>query len=182
MKPVRIDFSSPSLRRTLRTTPAIHWLLAFAGAALCAGAGVAIMRMAEHQRAAEQQQRRASTAQAVAPVVEKRAAISEVQANAVNAAVLQLNLPWRDLQEAIDAATPKTVALLALEPDSRTRTLRILAEAKNSDDMVAYIEQLKQQPFFESAVLTKHEVNEQDANHPLRFALDLHWAARGVAR
>ena len=41
------------------------------------------------------------------------------QAAAVNGAILQLNLPWRDLQDALAAATPASIALLALEPDAQ---------------------------------------------------------------
>jgi hypothetical protein len=43
------------------------------------------------------------------------------------------------------AATPANIALLALEPDARKRSMKITAEAKTSDDMIAYVEQLKQQ-------------------------------------
>jgi Tfp pilus assembly protein PilN len=181
MKRVHIDFSSPSLRRTLRTTPPAYWVLALTGAALCLSAGLGIARMFDQQRTSSAQLRQASAARVATPVVEAKSTITEVQANAVNAAVLQLNLPWRDMQEAIDAATPKTIALLALEPDSRAHTLRIVAEAKTSDDMLTYIEQLKEQPFFESAVLTKHEINDQDPNHPLRFQLDAQWSMHGAA-
>jgi hypothetical protein len=34
------------------------------------------------------------------------------------------------------AATPRTVALVAMEPDPRKRILKITAETKTSDDMV----------------------------------------------
>jgi hypothetical protein len=65
-----------------------------------------------------------------------RVAIPEAQATFVNGAILQLNLPWRELQDAVLAATPRTVALVAMEPDPRKRILKITAETKTSDDMV----------------------------------------------
>jgi Tfp pilus assembly protein PilN len=118
-----------------------------------------------------------ASAPAAAPVPAAGPAISAAQAAAVNGAVLQLNLPWRALHDAIGAATPRSIALLALEPDARKRTMRITAEAKTSDDMIAYVEQLKQQELFAAVVLTRHEINDQDPNKPIRFQLD----AQGMA-
>ena len=50
-----------------------------------------------------------------------------------------------------------------------------MAEAKTSDDMIAYIEQLKKQEFFTAVLLTKHEINEQDPNKPWRFQFEAQW-------
>jgi Tfp pilus assembly protein PilN len=104
-----------------------------------------------------------------------RAPVPEAQAAAVNAAVLQLNLPWRALYDAVQAGTPANIALLALEPDARKSLLRITAEAKTSDDMIAYVEQLKKSEWFSGVLLSRHEINEQDPNRPIRFQLDAQW-------
>ncbi len=80
--------------------------------------------------------------------------------------------------EAIEQGTPATIALLSLDPDPATRTLRIVAEARTSDAMLGFVELLKQQPFFSSAVLVKHEVSDQDPNQPLRFQVDVQWTNR----
>ncbi|UUZ49987.1 hypothetical protein LP420_07885 [Massilia sp. B-10] len=61
---------------------------------------------------------------------------------------MQLNLPWRALHDAIGAATPPEIAMLALEPDARKRTMKITAEAKSSDAMIGYVEELKKQELF----------------------------------
>jgi len=108
------------------------------------------------------------------PVV-KKTAITEAQAAAVNAAIAQLNLPWREVFDAIESATPKTIALLALQPDAKRNLVKGMAEAKTSDDMIGYIELLKKQEFFTAVLLTKHEVNEQDPNKPLRFQFEAQW-------
>ena len=105
------------------------------------------------------------------------AQIGALQGGAVNAAVLQLNLPWSALHDAIAAATPDSIALLALEPDPRRRSMKITAEARTSDAMIAYIEQLKRQELFGAVALVHHEINELDANRPLRFQLDAQWSA-----
>jgi Tfp pilus assembly protein PilN len=178
MKPLQLDFAPQGLRRTLHTTPAAWWLLLVAGAVLCVSAGLAFAKLSHQQRQLQTQQRLQDERLARAPVQAAQAAIALTQATAVNSAVMQLNLPWRDLHEAIEQGTPATVALLSLDPDPTARTLRIVAEARSTDAMLGFVEMLKQQPFFTSAVLVKHEVNEQDPNHALRFQVDVQWTSR----
>jgi len=181
MKPMHIDFSAPGWRAALyRLHPAL--LAAGALGVLLLLAGAAIGVQAAKQQAAREEilraQQRKQVAAGRAPERKAEAAIPEAQAAAVNGAILQLNLPWRQLQDAVAAANTPTVALLSLEPDPRKQTLKITAEAKNSDDMVGYIEQLEQQEFFTGASLMRHETNEQDPNHPLRFQVEVQWRAR----
>ncbi len=178
MKPLHIDFAAPSLRRALHTAPAGWWWLALAGVLLCVSAGLAFVKLSQQQQQLQAQQRLQEQRRAQVPVKAAQAAIPLDQATAVNNAVLQLNLPWRDLHEAIEQGTPATIALLSLDPDPATRTLRIVAEARNSDAMLGFVEMLKQQPFFTSAVLVKHEVSEQDPSQPLRFQVDVAWTNR----
>lgn len=181
MKPMQIDFATPGWRAMLyRSHPAV--LAAGVLGALLLAAGATTGMQASQQQAAREEslraQQRKQAAAARVPERKPEAAIPEAQAVAVNAAILQLNLPWRQLQDAIAAANSPAVALLALDPDPRKQTLKITAEAKNSDDMVGYIEQLKQQEFFNGAALLRHEINEQDPNHPLRFQVEVQWRAR----
>ena len=180
MKKLRIDFAAPSMARTWFHTPPLAWLLAVVAAALCTTAAVMGWQMLEHQRSFEVQLRSAQ-ARASAPVATQVEApqprIPETQAVAINAAVLQLNLPWRALRDAVANATPPAIALLALEPDAHRRTLKISAEARTSDEMVGYVEQLKHEELFASVSITRHEINEQDPNKPIRFQLEAQWSA-----
>jgi Tfp pilus assembly protein PilN len=175
---MHIDFAPASLRRSLfHLTPAT-WAGLGIGLLLCFGAALLAGQLAQQRQARAEAgqrlaQRQARLSRAPAPVAHVQ--IPAAQAQAVNAAIRQLNLPWRDLQDALAAATPTTVALLALEPDARKHLLKLSAEARNSDDMVAYIEALKEQEFFSDVVLTKHDVNEQDPNRPIRFQLAATW-------
>jgi Tfp pilus assembly protein PilN len=179
MKPVRIDFAPRSFARTLYRTPLAAWLLAGFALLLCVAAAVAGADLMSRQLGHEQQlaalQARSNVPLA-APVV-SAAPISEPQAAAVNGAVMQLNLPWRALQEAVASATPAGVALLALEPDARKRMLRISAEARTSDEMIDYVARLKREELFSDVALTHHEINDQDPNRPIRFELDASWSA-----
>lgn len=181
MKRIRIDFAEPSLRRTLFHTPRLAWALLATGMALCVPAALLASRYLAEERAFEAELAARATAAGapVAPMASQAAAraplLTPAQAGAVNAAIMQLNLPWRDLHDAVAAATPPTVALLALEPDARRRVLRITAEARNSDDMLAYVERMGSLAWFEGVALTRHEINEQDSNRPIRFQFDAQW-------
>ena len=181
MKRVRIDFAPPGLARAIHRTGLAGWSLAALALALCAAAGAAGWQMHVRQRALESQIALAR-AHAAAPVVAAapaapRVPIPAAQAAAVNNAVMQLNTPWQALRDAIGAATPASIALLSLEPDPRRRSMRITAEAKTSDDMIAYVEQLKQQELFGNVALAHHEISELDPNKPIRFQLDAQWSA-----
>ncbi|MFC5462372.1 PilN domain-containing protein [Massilia niabensis] len=178
MKRVRIDFAPPGLRRTLFHTPRLAWLILAAGVCLALPAALYANHYLTEKHAfeAELAARNARVAAPLAlPVAVRAPVASEAQAAAVNAAILQLNLPWRDLHDAVAATTPAAVALLALEPDAKRRVLRITAEARSSDDMLAYVERVQDLEWFANVALTRHEINEQDPNRPIRFQLDAQW-------
>lgn len=178
MKRTRIDFAPPSLRRTLfRAPPTLAYTLPGV-LALCIPALFMTQRYFEQQEEVRDLQAALAARSAPAPVAAPPAApiaVSPTQAGAVNAAILQLNLPWRDLAAALGEATPNTIALLALEPDAKRRTVRISAEARSSDEMLAYITRLQAEEWFSSVVLLRHEVMEQDPNRPLRFQVSVQW-------
>jgi hypothetical protein len=178
MNAIDIDFAPPGIRRAMRRMKPWAYLAIAAGIALGAWSAlraqelldrIAVEGAAAHRAAASLNRRVHAK-----PVTEK-IAIGETEADAVNTAVAQLNIPWRDLFDAVESATPKEIALLSLDPDAGKHILRGTAEAKSGDDMVAYIEQLKKPGFFDVVVLTRHEVNEQDPNKPLRFQFEAHW-------
>jgi Tfp pilus assembly protein PilN len=182
MKRIRIDFAPRSARRAAARTRVLTWLLGALSLTLCISAGMTAFELLQRQRAAQAdlQRLRADLAKRTArKPVPKKFTIGDAQALAVNSAIAQLNLPWRDVLDAMEAATPPTIALLALEPDAKKRVLKGVAEAKSSDGMIAYIKQLKQQTFFGAVVLTRHEINEQDPNKPLRFQFEALWTETG---
>lgn len=182
MRRTRIDFAPPGLRRTLfRAPPALVYALP-AVVALCVPTVIMGQRYLEQQEELRDLQaalvaRSAPVLAAATAAPAPKLAVSPAQAGAVNAAILQLNLPWRDLAAAIGAATPGSIALLALEPDAKRRMVRISAEARGSDEMFAYITRLQAEEWFTSVVLLRHEVMEQDPNRPLRFQLSVQWEA-----
>jgi Tfp pilus assembly protein PilN len=181
MKPIHINFAKPGVRQFLHRTPFAHWLFCLASIALCLSALFVISSMYQRRHERDARIHHDDALRTALPLPQKKRPIPQAQANAVNTAILHLNLAWQDIEEAIDAATPESVALLSLEPAPATRTLHIVAEAKTSNDMFDYVEELKQQPFFIGAVLSSHDTNTQDANKPLRFELEAQWQAQGTA-
>jgi hypothetical protein len=175
MKAVRIDFAKSSLRRALWKARPAHWLLCIAGTSLCASAGILMANMAAQQHVLDAQRDKLHTKNFAESDAAKLAAIPVEQAKAVNNAIGRLNVPWIELREAIDEATTSSVAVLMLEPLVKSRTLKIVAEARSPDDMFFFMEQLKHQEFFSGVVLIKHSIDEKDPNRPIRFHLEAHW-------
>jgi Tfp pilus assembly protein PilN len=182
MKKVRIDFAPPSFGRALFRGPGVALGLLCAALALTPPLA---SNLAQYRRLLQEQDalqaralalaaRTQAAARTAAPA---RAPVPAAQADAVNGAVLQLNLPWRALHDTVQSATPAGIALLALEPDAKRRSLRITAEARSSDDMIGYVEQLRRQDWFDAVALVRHEINEQDPNRPIRFQIDAAWRA-----
>ncbi len=185
MKRLALDFAPRSLRAMLAQQTRRTGLAVLLGAVLGLGlvlsavlGGYRLMqaresRLAQAQQDQMQQAREARSAARAAPAPQP--ALPAAQAAAINRAILQLNLPWRELQHAVALATPASVALLSLEPDAGKRVLRIMAEARSSDVMFEYLRALQQQALFAAVTLTRHEVNEQDANNPVRFQIEAQW-------
>lgn len=185
-----IDFAPPSLARSWYRLGPRGWAvlglgLLLSGAAIALGAQMLARQHAlEGQLAAVRASVGKPAAAAAAAAVAQAAALPPVaigaaQAGAVNGAILQLNLPWPSLRDAVGAATPAGVALLGLEPDARRRSLKITAETRDAETMIAYVEQLKRQQLFGDAVLLRHEINELDPNRPVRFEIDASWQTAG---
>ena len=178
MKRIDIDFAPRTLRRTVFQTSRLAWLMGCAGIVVGLWAGIAAFDLSKQVEADEGRlsrlQGKARNSAAAKPMA-NATKVTEGLANAVNNAIAQLNVPWRDVLDAVEGATPANVGLLALEPDARRHVVRGMAEARTSGDMIAYVEALKKQDIFDSVVLTKHEVNDLDPNKPLRFQFEARW-------
>jgi len=178
MKTIAIDFAPRRAWRSFSRVNAWTVLALLLGLTLCITAGINAQHSLsdiDRNNAVLQRTNLRLAERNTGKPAPKKIVINEAQANAVNTTIAQLNLPWRDVFDAVEAATPKTVGLLSLEPDAKRSIVKGVAETKSSDDMIAYIEQLKKQTFFQTVILTKHEIDEQDPNKPLRFQFEAQW-------
>ncbi len=178
MKKLYLDFAPQSWYRRLYLIPPLQMLilalvLLWLASLLYQQNRIQQQQQQNNAELVKLQNRLQARTEVKAPVV--RIKIEAQQAKAVNQAINQLNLPWRDLLQALEQATPKEIALLALDPDAKSSTLRVQAESKTSVEMAAYLKKLRRVGLFDNVVLTRHEVNEQDPNHPLRFQFEAHW-------
>lgn len=161
-----IDFANSSpTRAVFRTSPA-------SVAGIATGVLLIVTAMVAWQKLP------APAKPAPLPIVRKPApttSVTAAQAEAINRAVMQLNLPWRDLFNALEAATPASIALIELSPDARSRRLSGKAEAADANAMLDYLARLQQQPFFTQVLLTRHEQQSDPTPRPLRFSFDVRW-------
>jgi len=86
-----------------------------------------------------------------------------------------LMIPWGDLFTTLEGAALDDVAILSIEPDSKKHELRINAEAKNTVLMFSYLERLEASHHFLNVYLLKHEILDDQDQHPIRFMVVANW-------
>ena len=178
MRSVRIDFSPRGLQRAVTLTSSRVWLMAGIGVLMCLSGVFAVFQQADQgKEALEQLEQLQSAANAPVAIAESKntPSITAAEATAVNDVIQQLNIPWVRLLAVFDRLTPASIALLELVPDAKKHVVRGAAEARNADAMLDYIKKLKQQREFGNVVLTRHDVNAEDDNKPLRFEFEATW-------
>lgn len=87
----------------------------------------------------------------------------------------QLRLPWDAVLREMELMVDPAVAILSVEGQGQTRTLRITGEAKAMADVVAYVNRLRQSSLIETAYLSGHEEKQAGAVKVIRFSLDAVW-------
>jgi len=146
-----------------------------------ASSGAVLWQYLHAVRTLQQIEQRIGTATAAAErrrtarPVETVSSIAPVRIHAINSAIARLNVPWSELFAVFETPHSKDVALLALLPDARKRSLVVQAEATTPRAMIEFVEALRAVTLFEDAYLVKHERREQEAGQPYRFAVEVRW-------
>jgi Tfp pilus assembly protein PilN len=96
---------------------------------------------------------------------------------AVQQVAQRLAMPWADLLESLESAPNQAVALLSVEPSVAKRNLRLTAEARNAQDMLAYLGALQRDARLATVVLVSHQVQVQAPGTPVRFQIQADWGA-----
>ncbi|GAB3775070.1 hypothetical protein GCM10028796_50520 [Ramlibacter monticola] len=157
---------------------ATGWLLLLAGAAGLAGLGQ-LQHELDGQRAAQA----ARLAKVQAPGGASALTGNEPDEAPVKAAREFLDksrLPWDTLFGALESARSKDVALLSVTPDAQRRQVKIHAEARNLDAMLAYQRQLQQSPGLAHVVLSDHTVMKDMPFTPVRFHILAQWGVQNA--
>lgn len=126
-----------------------------------------------HQAQRQQNSVRDGAAAAVPPKAE------DVQA--ANAIIGALNVPWGQLLESLEARAGNDIALLAIEPDVKKKTVRITGEARNLAALPDYVDVLAEQKLLQDVVLIEHQVQAQDPQRPVHFVIQASWRSRQEA-
>lgn len=87
-------------------------------------------------------------------------------------------VPWDTLFRDIEAASGKDIAVLAIQPDSNGREVRLSGEARDSTALTDYLQRLEAQPSLAYVFLAEHELKPEQGRAPLRFTVQANWAGR----
>jgi len=88
----------------------------------------------------------------------------------------RLNLPWSALFGTLESLANEEVALLSLVPDPRRQQLRLSAEARTLDAMLAFHRRLEGSAELADVALVSHEIIENAPGRPVRFDLIARWS------
>lgn len=127
---------------------------------------------AEHQLKKVQRQYKPAPKKSVSRETSARLQGEFLQAQQVGDFLL---LPWKELFAALEAAAIPDVALLSVEPDAKKHEVRITAEARDAGILFAYVKRLEGVPQFHDVHLMRHEIREDDKQHPIRFMVAAFW-------
>lgn len=87
----------------------------------------------------------------------------------------ELQRPWDQLFRDVESAVDASVALLGFEPDVGKRQLRLVAEAKNLDDALAFAARLESTPSLAGVHLTQQEQRQSDGVPAIGFGVVADW-------
>jgi len=173
MKPhLPIDFGPP----VWRLPPAGVALLLLAGILLAAG-GIQLWhayQANDHARAElEQAMRIGAASRRVVPAAANPAARqAEKQSQAI---VRALTVPWQDLLSIVENYPERDVALIGIDQNPAQSQIRIVAEAKDADAMVAYLKYLQGSKLLREPVLNAHLIENNVPGTPVRFQIAAVW-------
>lgn len=159
MKPPRLELDHAAPRRRRRWPGLVLLALSL---------GVAAELASRYQETVA----RLQEAPVAVPVVTKAipSKTYDAEDRIARAAIRQLALPWARLIRALeDSATPQ-VALLQVQPEAQQQVLRVTAEARDAAAMFKYLRALAGAKGLSEIHLVTHEVAQDDAQHPVRFA------------
>jgi hypothetical protein len=163
MQRIELDF--------VRRRPASRW----AGRVLLA---VALGVAGEMSFTFVQLERSVKSNEAVVARAQPRKPVPQVSADDVALArdtVNRLGLPWTKLFAALEAAANDQVALLAIEPDTKTGTVTISGDSKDYLAALTYVLNLSHADTLSRVQLVRHEVKQNDPQRPVSFSISAAW-------
>ncbi|WP_017454503.1 hypothetical protein [Herbaspirillum rubrisubalbicans] len=106
----------------------------------------------------------------------------EVELKGAARLIARLSQPWDDLFVQIEAASVADATLLGIEPDRERGEIRLTAESKNMDAMMAYVRSLSTLSMLGNVYLVNHQTQIQDSLRPVRFVVAAKWIVLPVSQ
>ncbi|EEA01148.1 putative transmembrane protein [Burkholderia sp. H160] len=91
------------------------------------------------------------------------------------AVLRELTVPWQDLLSIVEDYRDHDVALIGIDQSPAQSQIRITAEAKNFDAMIAYLRYLQASVLLREAVLNDHVIESNVPGTPVRFQVTAVW-------
>lgn len=91
----------------------------------------------------------------------------------------QLRFSWQPAFEALENAYTPEIALVSLDANQAKSQLKLVAEAKQLADAIAFLNALEAQPGVARAELLQHELQKDAAQKPVRFTVVVELRAPG---
>ncbi len=92
-----------------------------------------------------------------------------------NAILGQINLPWEALFNSVEQAINEDVALLTLQPNIGSQSLRIGGEARNMSVLLDFVEAIEREAIFKNAHLLNYKIKQDNPHRPINFLLTASW-------
>ena len=127
------------------------------------------------ERLEKQQQQKAAPRSRAASRVKEFSQEIRKEVTQANAILDQISLPWETLFDAIEHAATEQIALLSLQPNVGSRTLRISGEAKSMAELLDFVEALERELVFENVHLLNYKIKQDNPHRPIIFLLTAAW-------
>jgi len=173
MRRLELDFQP-------RRTALWAWAVLGVGVSLLAGAIVLQQNFSQQQAIVDKQLegferqlgKRPEHVASMTPAQSREQAEKLAQMRSVSQ---QLQRPWERLFGMLEALPQDDVALLTLTPDARKGQVRISAEARDLEAMLAFHKRLEASGELSDVSLLNHEIMAKQPEHPVQFNLSATW-------
>jgi seryl-tRNA synthetase len=97
------------------------------------------------------------------------------QDKALTLAVEEILLPWNSMFKALETANHEGIQMLSIEPNAKSRLVRIRAVALDTESMMRYLSNLDAQKSLRNVVLVSHEVVEMNGQSAIELVAEAVW-------
>jgi Tfp pilus assembly protein PilN len=97
------------------------------------------------------------------------------QDKAIEVAVDEILLPWNSLFKALESANHEGIQMLAIEPNPKSKLVRIKAIALDTESMMRYLNNLDAQKTLGKVHLVSHEVVEMNGQSAIELVVEAIW-------